>query len=82
MSGLVVEGVWPATAPSSRRQPCPKSLLRIAEERLSAIRHLGLVRYNERRKFKMSCTCDGLRLLKLRRTPFASEAQCERSKRS
>ena len=50
-----------------------RAFWRIAGKRSSAIRRPGLVSYNERRKFKISCTCDRLRLLKLRRTPLASE---------
>ena len=40
------------------------------------------LRYNERRKFKISCCCDGLSALKLLITPLASELHFERCKRS
>jgi len=40
------------------------------------------LRYNERRKFKMSCCCDGLSALKLLITPLASELHFEGWKRS
>jgi hypothetical protein len=33
------------------------------------------LRYNDRRKFKISCFCDGLRALKLAITPLASDPQ-------
>jgi hypothetical protein len=59
-----------------------RAFWRIAEKRFSAIRRPGLVSYNERRKFKMSCARDRLRLLKLRRPPLASEPQYECWKRS
>jgi len=39
------------------------------------------LRYNERRKFKISCCCDGLSALKLFITPLASELHFERWKR-
>ena len=40
------------------------------------------LRYKERRKFKMSCCCDGLSALKLLITPLASELHFAGWKRS
>ncbi len=40
------------------------------------------LRYNERRKFKISCCCDGLSAWKLLITPLASELHFRGWKRS
>ena len=66
-------GLW------TRKECASVTFVRVPRNRRQVNLYL---RYNERRKFKISCCCDGLSALKLLITPLASELHFERCKGS